>query len=64
MSPPSSPPRPPELSDGARLSYEHAASLGETIEPRLAKMLAEIAPVAPDASMMPTSSSGVRGRDL
>ena len=26
MSPPSSPPRPPELSDGARLSYEHAGA--------------------------------------
>ena len=49
------------MSDGARLSYEHAGTYGEEIEPRLAKMLAEI---APDASMMPTSSWGVRGRDL
>ena len=57
MSPPSSPPRPPELSDGARISYEHAGAYGEEIEPRLAKMLAERSEIAPDASMMPTSSS-------
>ena len=44
MSPPSSPPGPPELSDGARISYGHAATYGEEIEPRLAKMLAERPP--------------------
>ena len=57
MSPPSSPPGPPELSDGARISYGHAATYGEEIEPRLAKLLAERSEIAPDASMMPTSSS-------
>ena len=57
MSAPSSPPGPPELSDGARISYGHAATYGEEIEPRLAEMLAERSEIAPDASMMPTSSS-------
>ena len=32
------------MSDGARLSYEHAATYSEEIEPKLAKILAEIAP--------------------
>ena len=35
-----SPPRPPGLDAGASLPYNHAALLGETIEPKLAKMLA------------------------